>query len=94
MQRTLKSDLALVVDFLRELVQAVISIPGEMRQEWKDAHTRTDWLRLWEDAPLADLAGNAAAQSYRDWKLWHKLGIVSDALLVLIVLLVILAVLL
>jgi hypothetical protein len=90
MQRTFASDADKVGEFVTDLGASVASIPGGMRQWWKDGHTRTEWLHEWETGPI----DSEAVQSYRDWKLWRGLGIVSDALIVVIVLLVILAVLL
>lgn len=98
--RTFKTDLALALDFLRSLVEAWRGIPSAMAEDWRAGHTRTAWLREWEKGNLSEPGepvewfsfDTKSEASYRDYRLWYALGIVSDALIVLVVLLVILAV--
>jgi hypothetical protein len=101
-QRTFKSDMVAVGDFLRDLGSATVAIPGEMRQWWKDGHTRTEWLYVWEKRNLGPEDGppsffscdNEAERSYADYRLWRTLGVASDALLVTIAVLIVLAIVL
>lgn len=81
------------VDFLKGLGTATKGVPGAMGQAWKDSHTRTPWLREWEeDQNYGELGGrpilfvdSRAEASYDDHRLWRLLGRVSDALIFIMV---------
>lgn len=83
---------------VREFGVAVGGVPSEMRQWWKDGHT---WDRPRYDYEVVDQVADGHTPGpftlerigeKPDYTLWRRLGYVSDALLVLIVVLLVLAV--
>jgi len=91
------------VEFLRDLLLALKGIPSSMRQAWKDSHTVTPWLREWRKTNLAFTedgrpmfvdCDHTGLNSYHDYRAWLWLGRISDALLILIAVLILLCVVL
>lgn len=78
-----------VQNFVRgDLVWAVRGIPSEMVAAWHDSHRVSPWLKYWCDPSQRSESGSdvlaLGAQSYYDWRLWHRLGVASDLVLVFI----------
>lgn len=81
-------------EFLKEFWIVVRDVPAEAKRQWHEAHTRTPWLRKWDQEPCPQggrpiiLVGTEAEASYNDYKLWRTLGVVSDVLLALMLIII------
>lgn len=81
-----------IAEFLRDLFDATRGIPSAMRQSWKDAHRWDRPKYIYERVDYDDKSSALVAKENPDYTLWRRLGPVSDALIVLILVLIVLMV--
>lgn len=78
--------------FLADLGAAVQGVPSAMVEWWRDSHRWTRDKYIYEVVPDTGLDSILVRFEHPDYRLWRTLGRVSDALIMLIVLIVVLAV--